>query len=195
MRFVTSRRGGVPETGQYRIGQGVYRAKSPSLTSEKWLRIWSRQAQVAELVDALVSGTSGESRGGSSPLLGTKRFLTMSHINALCPVVTGKSVAFCWRSLEWGRRLGGRAYSRRRPKSASCQLPTMIGAIEHGPSHQMMTVGEGCGLQDFLDRLRRQRQVRRAGDGRPPRHRRAGRGQRVAFFRRGNSWRLVHLVL
>jgi hypothetical protein len=26
---------------------------------------------VAELVDALVSGTSGESRGGSSPLLGT----------------------------------------------------------------------------------------------------------------------------
>src|ERR1700678_1359519 len=29
-------------------------------------------AQMAELVDALVSGTSGESRGGSSPLLGTK---------------------------------------------------------------------------------------------------------------------------
>ena len=29
------------------------------------------EAQVAELVDALVSGTSGESRGGSSPLLGT----------------------------------------------------------------------------------------------------------------------------
>ncbi len=29
-------------------------------------------AQVAELVDALVSGTSGEIRGGSSPLLGTK---------------------------------------------------------------------------------------------------------------------------
>jgi hypothetical protein len=32
----------------------------------------SRVAQVAELVDALVSGTSGASRGGSSPLLGTK---------------------------------------------------------------------------------------------------------------------------
>jgi hypothetical protein len=31
----------------------------------------AREAQVAELVDALVSGTSGESRGGSSPLLGT----------------------------------------------------------------------------------------------------------------------------
>jgi hypothetical protein len=31
----------------------------------------SRGAQMAELVDALVSGTSGESRGGSSPLLGT----------------------------------------------------------------------------------------------------------------------------
>jgi hypothetical protein len=35
-------------------------------------------ALVAELVDALVSGTSGESRGGSSPLQGTKK-----------PVVTG----------------------------------------------------------------------------------------------------------
>jgi hypothetical protein len=34
----------------------------------------SRRAQVAELVDALVSGTSGESRGGSSPLLGTNNF-------------------------------------------------------------------------------------------------------------------------
>ena len=32
------------------------------------------RAQVAELVDALVSGTSGESRGGSSPLLGTNPF-------------------------------------------------------------------------------------------------------------------------
>jgi hypothetical protein len=31
-----------------------------------------KKALVAELVDALVSGTSGESRGGSSPLLGTK---------------------------------------------------------------------------------------------------------------------------
>src|SRR2546423_15180786 len=32
-------------------------------------------AQVAELVDALVSGTSGESRGGSSPLLGTNHLI------------------------------------------------------------------------------------------------------------------------
>jgi hypothetical protein len=31
------------------------------------------KALVAELVDALVSGTSGESRGGSSPLQGTKK--------------------------------------------------------------------------------------------------------------------------
>jgi hypothetical protein len=30
---------------------------------------------MAELVDALVSGTSGESRGGSSPLLGTRNLL------------------------------------------------------------------------------------------------------------------------
>src|SRR5262249_61360600 len=62
---------GCLEPGQYRIGPGLYRPKGPSLTSLRWLRIWSRQAQVAELVDALVSGTSGESRGGSSPLLGT----------------------------------------------------------------------------------------------------------------------------
>ena len=35
-------------------------------------RVWrTHRAQVAELVDALVSGTSGAIRGGSSPLLGT----------------------------------------------------------------------------------------------------------------------------
>ena len=62
---------GCLKPGQYRIGQGLYRPKRPSLTSRKRLRIWSRQAQVADLVDALVSGTSGDSRGGSSPLLGT----------------------------------------------------------------------------------------------------------------------------
>ncbi len=38
------------------------RAKSASL----------KRAQMAELVDALVSGTSAARRGGSSPLLGTK---------------------------------------------------------------------------------------------------------------------------
>jgi hypothetical protein len=42
------------------------------LTSRFGAPYVSRRAQVAELVDALVSGTSGESRGGSSPLLGTK---------------------------------------------------------------------------------------------------------------------------
>jgi hypothetical protein len=35
----------------------------------------ARRAQVAELVDALVSGTSGASREGSSPFLGTIRML------------------------------------------------------------------------------------------------------------------------
>jgi hypothetical protein len=34
-------------------------------------RVAAHLAQVAELVDALVSGTSGAIRGGSSPLLGT----------------------------------------------------------------------------------------------------------------------------
>src|SRR5215510_33447 len=51
--------------------RAVQSRETHSLTSQKWLRIWSQRAQVAELVDALVSGTSGESRGGSSPLLGT----------------------------------------------------------------------------------------------------------------------------
>jgi hypothetical protein len=39
----------------------------------------SLHAQVAELVDALVSGTSGESRGGSSPLLGTTLMFADVH--------------------------------------------------------------------------------------------------------------------
>ena len=64
LNFLPGRDASKP--GKYRIGQGLYRAKTPSLTSQKRLRIWSQQAQVAELVDALVSGTSGESRGGSS---------------------------------------------------------------------------------------------------------------------------------
>jgi hypothetical protein len=34
---------------------------------------------MAELVDALVSGTSDESRGGSSPLLGTKPHQILFH--------------------------------------------------------------------------------------------------------------------
>jgi hypothetical protein len=40
----------------------------------------SLRAQVAELVDALVSGTSGESRGGSSPLLGTMK-ITLNNLH------------------------------------------------------------------------------------------------------------------
>jgi hypothetical protein len=42
----------------------------------------SRRAQVAELVDALVSGTSGASRGGSSPLLGTSRGRKMHRLRS-----------------------------------------------------------------------------------------------------------------
>jgi hypothetical protein len=36
-------------------------------------------AQMAKLVDALVSGTSAARRGGSSPLLGTKHFGKAGH--------------------------------------------------------------------------------------------------------------------
>jgi hypothetical protein len=44
------------------------------LTRPKPTHYVSPRAQVAELVDALVSGTSGASREGSSPFLGTNRF-------------------------------------------------------------------------------------------------------------------------
>ncbi len=49
-------------------------------------------AQMAELVDALVSGTSGESRGGSSPLLGTRAlFLSPVPQHArVCPETLGR---------------------------------------------------------------------------------------------------------
>jgi hypothetical protein len=77
---------------EYGIAPGLYRASTPAaaaqtgparadLTSGRVDKAnpghlcvaqgESLHAQVAELVDALVSGTSGESRGGSSPLLGT----------------------------------------------------------------------------------------------------------------------------
>ena len=42
-------------------------------------------AQVAELVDALVSGTSGESREGSSPFLGTNFLTAMCHHREVQP--------------------------------------------------------------------------------------------------------------
>src|SRR6266403_6011190 len=54
-----------------------------SLTSTGAVRTFLRLAygthlaQVAELVDALVSGTSGAIRGGSSPLLGTIKINTI----------------------------------------------------------------------------------------------------------------------
>jgi hypothetical protein len=74
-----------PATGQapdqrFEVAEAVagtcMRAGSDRLTSPEWVRRFLRlarrpPAQVAELVDALVSGTSGAIRGGSSPLLGT----------------------------------------------------------------------------------------------------------------------------
>src|SRR5713226_2977297 len=58
-------------------------SKAGSIDKREGPALPSARAQVAELVDALVSGTSGESRGGSSPLLGT-RFLTASFLTAIC---------------------------------------------------------------------------------------------------------------
>jgi hypothetical protein len=47
------------------------------------------EALVAELVDALVSGTSGESRGGSSPLLGTMTLLFIIEKQSISIMVWG----------------------------------------------------------------------------------------------------------
>jgi len=43
----------------------------PPVDTPRALGYIARSAQMAELVDALVSGTSAARRGGSSPLLGT----------------------------------------------------------------------------------------------------------------------------
>ena len=64
----------ITEAG--RVARAAH-AASDRLTRPAWVRRFLRlalgdpPAQVAELVDALVSGTSGAIRGGSSPLLGT----------------------------------------------------------------------------------------------------------------------------
>src|ERR1039457_101098 len=57
-------------------------AATPQLTVPDPFRTLRRppNAQVAELVDALVSGTSGATRGGSSPLLGTIQSKTYDEI-------------------------------------------------------------------------------------------------------------------
>ena len=51
--------------------KGGARRAFPPLTGARPRPYEARRAQVAELVDALVSGTSGASREGSSPFLGT----------------------------------------------------------------------------------------------------------------------------
>src|SRR5262249_9753037 len=66
------------------------------------------KAQVAELVDALVSGTSAARRGGSSPLLGTTssspsfaaihNALQICKILAACP--SPPCAAICWYSAK-----------------------------------------------------------------------------------------------
>jgi hypothetical protein len=73
------------EAAQAVAGTSCMRAGSDRLTSPDWVRRFLRlarrpPAQVAELVDALVSGTSGAIRGGSSPLLGTNNFFIINKI-------------------------------------------------------------------------------------------------------------------
>ena len=53
----------------------------------------SKCALMAELVDALLSGSSAERRGGSSPLLGTiaSRLLFMQRMNILTPFALNRA--------------------------------------------------------------------------------------------------------
>src|SRR5262249_52346421 len=58
---------------EYRIGLTLYRAGVPPILQPQGCSVPNRPAaQVAGVVDALVSGTSARRRGGSSPLLGTR---------------------------------------------------------------------------------------------------------------------------
>ena len=57
--------------------------------------LFSDYAQVAELVDAHVSGACAAMRAGSSPVLGTKHWLAYSQRYRKC---------FCWRGGGIGRR-------------------------------------------------------------------------------------------
>jgi hypothetical protein len=80
--------------------RALVHSRGRSLTSTGAVRTFLRLAygthlaQVAELVDALVSGTSGAIRGGSSPLLGTTVHIPLyfRHLR----------VSSC-AEIEWGR--------------------------------------------------------------------------------------------
>ena len=61
----------IPSQGAARREAGRSPRRPPPLTGRRERPYEARRAQVAELVDALVSGTSGASREGSSPFLGT----------------------------------------------------------------------------------------------------------------------------
>src|SRR5581483_4291924 len=69
------------------------------LTSRKPLPYLMPEAQVAELVDALVSGTSGASRGGSSPLLGTTHSNRRSASSQF--IAAAVAACICGRILSW----------------------------------------------------------------------------------------------
>ena len=53
------------------MGQSLIYIDKTNIDKTEDRPVSGTKAQVAELVDALVSGTSDASRGGSSPLLGT----------------------------------------------------------------------------------------------------------------------------
>ena len=55
------------------------------------LRDQNRNAQVAELVDALVSNTNGANRAGSSPALGTKKALIFESFLYLATLLKSKN--------------------------------------------------------------------------------------------------------
>src|SRR5260221_1510420 len=97
----------IEAAGEF-AGNSCTRAAGDRLTSPAWVRRFLRlarrpPAQVAELVDALVSGTSGAIRGGSSPLLGTKypQNVTKTAIQA----ASGRVAS--WIRAHFGGTVGG----------------------------------------------------------------------------------------
>ena len=87
-------------------------------------------AQMAELVDALVSGTSAARRGGSSPLLGTS-FRKKPAFSRLFPLTATSLTTSspCSRPAREGSR-GQPAHARRRAQAKTSAAPSTVRALK-----------------------------------------------------------------
>ena len=115
-------------------------------------------AQVAELVDALVSGTSGASRGGSSPLLGTTKLPTVANPRAYvpsegcaCPSVLQGCATMLFRLVRPVRRKGSRVpyFVQRIPADLKQQIGGVRLAIPLGDSFHHVTLRAGSDAVRF----------------------------------------------